>query len=80
MVVYAPLSVEVGDLLDLHVDSAGGPLELGVRVAGVRPLEEHRGRAFAELNLEYAEMADQARESLEDLMREELGLAPAEKS
>ncbi len=78
MVVYAPLSVEVGDLLDLHIETAGGPIELSVRVGEVRPLEEREGRAFAELTLEYAEIADQAREALEVLIREELGLKSAE--
>ena len=78
MVVYAPLSVEVGDLLDLHVETAAGPIELSVRVSGVSPFKGGQGRAFAELTLEYAELAEQARETLEELIREELGLEPAE--
>lgn len=76
MVVYAPLSARRDDLLDLRVELGESPLEMTVRVTKTQPPEEREGRTFAELTLEYAEMADEARETLETLIREELGLEP----
>ncbi len=78
MMVHAPLIAQRDDLLDLHVELGDEPVEMTVRVTKVRPIEEREGRPFAELTLEYTEMADEARRRLEILIREELGLGPAE--
>jgi len=75
MILETPLRPETGDLLGLRLELDEEELAVTARAVRVRPLAEREVRGWSEVTVEYAELSPTDRGRLDDLIREELGLA-----